>query len=387
MVAFQTRNPMHRIHEELTKRAAEEVDGSLLIHPVVGMTKPGDVDHYTRVRVYRALVENYYDPNRTLLSLLPLAMRMAGPREALWHAIIRRNYGANHFIIGRDHAGPGNDSQGKPFYGPYEAQTMMAQYADEIGVKPVEFKELVYLADEERYEEVNKVPEGAHVFTISGTQVREDYLAKGKLLPEWFTRKETAEILQQMYPPRHKQGVCIWFTGLSGSGKSTTAEMLTSLLLERGRQVTLLDGDVVRTHLSKGLGFSPEDRDTNILRIGFVAGEIARHGGTVICAAISPYRTTRNEARKMVGEERFIEVFVDTPIEVCENARCERPVRPRPPRPDHRLHRRGRSVRSAGQPGDHPGYGGRFDAEENARKIIAYLEERGFLHRRMANGQ
>jgi sulfate adenylyltransferase len=317
VVAFQTRNPMHRIHEELTKRAAEEVGGSLLIHPVVGMTRPGDVDHYTRVRVYRALVDNYYDQQSTVLSLFPLAMRMAGPREALWHAIIRRNYGANHFIVGRDHAGPGNDSQGRPFYGPYEAQEMVAQYSSEIGVKPVEFKELLYLPDENRYEEVNKVPEGAKVFTISGTQVREQYLAKGKLLPEWFTRKETAEILQQMYPPRHRQGFCIWFTGLSGAGKSTTAEILTSLLLERGRQITLLDGDVVRTHLSKGLGFSPEDRDTNILRIGFVASEIVRHGGAVICAAISPYRATRNEVRKMVGEN-FFETFVDTPIEVCE---------------------------------------------------------------------
>ena len=260
VVAFQTRNPMHRIHEELTKRAAEEVDGSLLLHPVVGMTKPGDVDHYTRVRIYRALAEHYYDPNRTLLSLLPLAMRMAGPREALWHAIIRRNHGANHFIVGRDHAGPGKDSQGKPFYGPYEAQEMVAQYGQELGVKPVAFKELVYLPDEDRYEEAHEVPEGARVFNISGTQVRDDYLAKGKLLPEWFTRQETAEILQEMYPPRHKQGVCIWFTGLSGSGKSTTAEVLTSLLLERGRQITLLDGDVVRTHLSKGLGFCGRPR-------------------------------------------------------------------------------------------------------------------------------
>ncbi|MEN6394830.1 MAG: sulfate adenylyltransferase, partial [Anaerolineaceae bacterium] len=250
VVAFQTRNPMHRIHEELTKRAAEEVNGSLLIHPVVGMTKPGDVDHYTRVRVYRALVENYYDQSKTLLSLLPLAMRMAGPREAIWHAIIRRNYGANHFIIGRDHAGPGTDSHGKPFYGPYEAQAMLEQYAAELGVTPIEFKNLVYLADEERYEDETKVPEGAKVYSISGTQVRDEYLAKGMTLPEWFTRKETAEILTQMYPPRHKQGVCIWFTGLSGSGKSTTAEILTSLLLERGRQVSLLDGDVVRTHLS-----------------------------------------------------------------------------------------------------------------------------------------
>jgi sulfate adenylyltransferase len=318
VVAFQTRNPLHRIHEELTKRAAAEVNGSLLIHPVVGMTKPGDVDHYTRVRTYRALVDNYYDSKSTLLSLLPLAMRMAGPREALLHAIIRRNHGANHFIIGRDHAGPGKDSQGNPFYGPYEAQALMAQYSEELGVKPVEFKELLYLPDEDRYEEADKVPEGAKILSISGTQVRDDYLAKGVTLPEWFTRKETAEILQQMYPPRHKQGVCLWFTGLSGAGKSTTAEVLTSLLLERGRQITILDGDVVRTHLSKGLGFSPEDRDTNILRIGFVASEITHHGGTAICAAISPYRATRNEVRKMVGDN-FIEIYVDTPIEVCES--------------------------------------------------------------------
>lgn len=378
VVAFQTRNPMHRIHEELTKRAADEIGGSLLIHPVVGLTKPGDVDHYTRVRVYRALYEHYYDHERTLLSLLPLAMRMAGPREALWHAIIRRNYGANHLIIGRDHAGPGNDSQGRPFYGPYEAQEMVAQYSDEVGVTPVEFKELVYLADEERYEEINQVPEGAKVFSISGTQVRDDFLAKGKLLPEWFTRRETAEILQQMYPPRHKQGVCIWFTGLSGAGKSTTAEILTSLLLERGRQVTLLDGDVVRTHLSKGLGFSREDRDTNILRIGYVASEIAHHGGWVICAAISPYRATRNEVRKMVGEERFVEVFVDTPIEVCE----QRDVKG--------LYARARRGQLTGFTGVDDPYEEpvnpeitlntvNADAAQNAHKIVTYLEERGFL--------
>lgn len=377
VVAFQTRNPMHRIHEELTKRAAEEVDGALLVHPVVGMTKPGDVDHYTRVRTYRALVENHYDPQRTLLSLLPLAMRMAGPREALWHAIIRRNHGATHLIIGRDHAGPGNDSQGKPFYGPYEAQALVAQYSNEVGVEPVEFKELVYLPEDERYEEINKIPEEANVLTISGTQVREDYLAKGKLLPEWFTRQETAEILQQMYPPRHKQGFCIWFTGLSGSGKSTTAEILTSLLLERGRQITVLDGDVVRTHLSKGLGFSREDRDTNILRIGFVAGEIARHGGPVICAAISPYRAARNEARKMVGDN-FIEVFVDTPIEVCE----QRDVKG--------LYARARRGQITGFTGVDDPYEApanpeitldtiNNDAATNARYILAYLEERGFI--------
>ncbi len=378
VVAFQTRNPMHRAHEELTKRAAEEVGGTLLLHPVVGMTRPGDVDHYTRVRVYRTLAENYYDPKRTLLSLLPLAMRMAGPREVLWHAIIRRNHGATHLIVGRDHAGPGNDSRGKPFYGPYEAQAMMEQYSDEIGVKPVEFKEMIYLVDEDRYEEQGKIPENAKVLNLSGTQVREDYLAKGKPLPAWFTRPETAEILGQVYPARHKQGFCIWFTGLSGAGKSTTAEIVTSLLLERGRQITVLDGDVVRTHLSKGLGFSREDRDTNILRIGFVAGEIARHGGTVICAAISPYRTTRNEARKMVGEDRFIEVFVDTPIEVCE----QRDVKG--------LYARARRGQITGFTGVDDPYEAPIDPEitlhtveitpeENARKIIAFLEERGFV--------
>jgi sulfate adenylyltransferase len=378
VVAFQTRNPMHRIHEELTKRAAEAVSGSLLIHPVVGMTKPGDVDHYTRVRSYRALVDNYYDRNRTLLSLLPLAMRMAGPREALWHAIIRRNYGATHFIIGRDHAGPGIDSHGKPFYGPYDAQILLEQYSDELGVQPVEFKELAYLADEDRYEEQDKVPDGAEVLKISGTQVRDDYLAKGISLPEWFTRKETADILQQMYPPRHKQGFCIWFTGLSGSGKSTTAEVLTTLILERGRQITVLDGDVVRTHLSKGLGFSKDDRDTNILRIGFVAGEITRHGGCVICAAISPYRSARNEVRKMVGTDHFIEVFVDTPIGVCEE------------RDKKGLYDRARRGLITGFTGVDDPYEAPVDpevtldtvnstVEDNARSIIAFLEEKGFL--------
>lgn len=378
VVAFQTRNPMHRIHEELTKRASEEVNGSLLIHPVVGMTKPGDVDHYTRVRIYRALVENYYDEQRTLLSLLPLAMRMAGPREAIWHAIIRRNYGATHFIIGRDHAGPGKDSNGKPFYGPYDAQILLAQSAAEIGVQPVEFKELVYLADSDSYEEANKVTEGAKIFSISGTQVRDDYLAKGQQLPEWFTRKETSDILQQMYPPRRQQGICIWFTGLSGAGKSTTAEILVSMLLERGRQITLLDGDVVRTHLSKGLGFSREDRDANILRIGFVGSEIARHGGLVITAAISPYRATRNEVRKLVGEERFIEVFVDTPIEVCE----QRDVKG--------MYAKARQGLITGFTGVDDPYETpvnpeitldtvNFTPEQNAVKIIRYLEVHGYL--------
>jgi sulfate adenylyltransferase len=381
VVAFQTRNPLHRIHEELTKRAAAEVQGSLIIHPVVGMTKPGDVDHYTRVRIYKALVDNYYDKDRTTLSLLPLAMRMAGPKEVLLHAIIRRNHGANHFIVGRDHAGPGKDSTGKPFYGPYDAQENMKKYEDELCVKMIPFEELVYLPDEERYVEGKDVPAGARTLNISGTQVRDDYLAKGKLLPEWFTRPETAEILREMYPPRHKQGFCIWFTGLSGAGKSATTQVLTSLLLERGRELAILDGDVVRTHLSKGLGFSKEDRDTNILRIGFVASEIVRAGGAVICAAISPYRATRNEARKMVGDN-FITIYMDTPIEVCE----QRDVKG--------LYAK---ARAAVQEGKHPGFTGVDDPyeppidpeitlkgheatpEENARIVVKYLEDQGYL--------
>ena len=378
VVAFQTRNPLHRSHEELTRRAAELVDGSLLIHPSVGMTKPGDVDHYSRVRIYRSLVERYYDQERTLLSLLPLAMRMAGPREALWHAIIRRNFGASHIIIGRDHAGPGTDSAGKPFYGPYDAQNMAREYAAELGVTPLCFGELLYLPDRDAYVEADRVPEGARVMSLSGTQVRDDYLAHGRPLPEWFTRRETAQVLAQMYPPRHQQGFCLWFTGLSGAGKSTIAEIITVLLLERGRQISVLDGDVVRTHLGKGLGFSRADRDTNILRIGFVAGEIVRHGGVAICAAVSPYRAARNECRALIGGERFVEVFVDTPIEVCE----ERDVKG--------LYRQARQGLLKGFTGIDDPYEApispeltldtiRHTPESNTRQIIAYLEAQGFV--------
>lgn len=317
VVAFQTRNPLHRVHEALTKRAAANVDGVLLLHPVVGMTQPGDVDHYTRVRVYKTLIDNYYEADRSLLSLLPLAMRMGGPREAVWHAIIRRNYGANYLIVGRDHAGPGPDSQGDPFYGPYDAQEMVLRYADEIGVGPVPFTEMVYLEDEDRYEESSKLAPDAKVRKISGTQVREDYLGKGVPLPPWFSRPEVARILADSYPPRHRRGACLWFTGLSGSGKSTTAEHIVNLLLEKGRNVTVLDGDVVRTHLSKGLGFSKADRDTNIRRIGYVAGQIVRHGGMVVCAAISPYRATRHDVRNMVGDG-FLEIHMATPLEFVE---------------------------------------------------------------------
>ncbi len=378
VVAFQTRNPLHRVHEELTKRAAEAVDGVLMIHPVVGLTKPGDVDHYTRVRTYKALADRYYDGDRVLLSLLQLAMRLGGPREAVWHAIIRRNFGASHLIVGRDHAGPGLDSAGNPFYGPYDAQEAVAEHERELGVKMVPFQMVAYLPDEDRYEEMSRIPEGTRTASISGTQVREQYLAAGRPLPGWFTRPEVAEVLAESYPPMHRQGVCVWFTGLSGAGKTATADVLTNLIMEHGRQVTVLDGDVVRTHLSKGLGFSKQDRDTNIRRIGFVAGEIVRHGGIAICAAVSPYIATRNEAREMCGADRFVEVFVDTPLEVAES-------------------RDAKGMYAKARRGEIKGFTGIDDpyepppspeitldtvdcsAEENARRIAAHLVDRGFL--------
>ena len=319
VVAFQTRNPLHRAHEELTKRAMQRLDATLLLHPVVGLTRPGDVDHYTRVRTYKALVDNHYDSDRALLALLPLAMRLAGPREALWHAIIRRNFGANHIIIGRDHASPGVDSRGKPFYDPFEAQEVVQAAAAETGVAAATFSEMVYVPSEKRYMETTELASGAETMSISGTQARRDYLNAGKRLPEWFTRAEVADILSEAYPPRFRQGVCLWFTGLSGAGKTTTVDALSSALMEHGRRVSVLDGDVVRTNLSKGLGFSKEDRDANVLRIAFVASEIARHGGVALCAAISPYRETRERIRRMFPQDQFAEVFVDTPLSVCES--------------------------------------------------------------------
>ncbi len=377
VVAFQTRNPLHRAHEFLTKQASESIGASLLIHPVVGMTKPGDVDHYTRVRCYKTLVDHYYDPHKTVLSLFPLAMRMAGPREAVWHAIMRRNYGANYFIVGRDHAGPGKDSKGQPFYGPYDAQKLLEQYAAEIGVTPVPFQEVVYLADEQRYEAVDKVGSKKYL-SITGTEVREQYLAKGKPLPEWFTRPEVAAILAEVSVPRARQGFCIWFTGLPSAGKSTIADILSILLMERGRQVTMLDGDVVRTQLSKGLGFSKEDRDTNILRIGFVAAEIARQNGVVICAAVSPYRATRNQVRSMFEDGHFITSYVDTPVEVCE----QRDVKGMYAKARKGLIKDFTGVNDPYEPPIDPELTlttTGCSPEDNARKIIAYLQKEGFL--------
>jgi sulfate adenylyltransferase len=317
-VAFQTRNPMHRAHQELTFRAARQVEANLLIHPSVGMTKPGDVDYFTRVRCYELLLPKY--PHGTVkLSLLPLAMRMGGPREAIWHGIIRKNHGCTHFVVGRDHAGPGNDTDGKPFYGPYDAQQLFKKHESDIGVTMVPFNMMVYLEDQDKYVPDNEVPNGSRVLNISGTELRQR-LNEGRDIPNWFTYPEVVQELRRSYPPRHKQGVTIFFTGLSGSGKSTIANVLLTKFLEMGgRPVTILDGDLVRKHLSSELGFSKEHRDINIRRIGYVASEITKNGGIAICAPIAPYEAVRKQVREMIEPVGgFVLVHVATPLETCE---------------------------------------------------------------------
>ena len=318
VIAFQTRNPMHRAHQELTLRAAREVEANLLIHPVVGMTKPGDVDHFTRVRCYEQILKRYPEQT-TALSLLNLAMRMGGPREALWHAIIRKNYGCTHLIVGRDHAGPGRDSKGEDFYGPYDAQELLKEHEEELDISMVPFRLMVYAENKAQYIPIDEKSDDDRVLNISGTELRRR-LQEGLEIPEWFSFPDVVAELRRTHPPRHKQGFTVFFTGLSGSGKSTIANALMVKLMEMGgRPVSLLDGDIVRKNLSSELGFSKEHRDLNIRRIGFVASEITKNGGIAICAPIAPYTATRRAVREaIVPVGGFIEIHVATPLDVCE---------------------------------------------------------------------
>ena len=318
VVAFQTRNPLHRAHQEITFRAAREHEANLLIHPVVGLTKPGDVDHYTRVRCYEQVLKEYPE-QATTLSLLNLAMRMAGPREAVWHGIIRKNYGCTHFIVGRDHAGPGNNSQGEPFYGPYAAQELFREHEHELDITMVPFQEMVYVENRAEYVPVNETTKDDRILNISGTEFRRR-LEQGLDIPDWFSYPDVVDELRKSYPPRHKQGFTVFFTGLSGAGKSTIANALMVKLMEIGsRRLTLLDGDLVRKNLSSELGFSREHRDLNILRIGYVASEITRNGGVAICAPIAPYAATRQKVRQSIEPlGGFLEVFVDASLQICE---------------------------------------------------------------------
>lgn len=374
VVAFQPSSPVHPFHQEMIEHVAADMDGALLVHPVVGMVKPGDVDHYTSVRAFEALNNTLNQRSRSLLALLPLATRMAGPREALWHAIIQRNYGANYLVIGQDHAGAGLDSKDKAFYGPDGAHELVERFSDEVGVGVVRFQEPAGLPQEERNGRFAAALQGSGINSTSRKAALEDS-NKAKSLPEWSAPPETAE----SKPARQSQGVCVWFTGLSGAGKSTTADILTVLLMESGRQVTVLDGDVVRTHLSQGLGFSREDRDINVRRIGFVASEIVRHGGVAVCAAVSPYIASRNQVRSMVGGDCFIEVYVDTPLAVCEE---------RDSKGMYAKARRGEIKGFTGidDPYEPPVHAElnldtvNYTAEDNARLILDHLIEKGLVN-------
>lgn len=318
IVAFQTRNPMHRAHFELTLQASRGLEANLLIQPVVGMTKPGDIDYFTRVKCYEKTL-SHYPEQTTMLNLLPLAMRMGGPKEALWHALIRKNYGCTHFIIGRDHAGPGKDESGEAFYDPYAAQALVNTFSDEIGIEIVPFQEMVFVEELNQYLPVDKVKPGSKTLSISGTEFRRR-LKENIEIPTWFSFPEVIQALRKSYPPRVKQGFTIFFTGLSGSGKSTLANALMIKLMEIGsRKATLLDGDIVRKNLSSELGFSKEHRDINIRRIGFVANEITKHGGIAICAPIAPYEKIREALRASISEHGgFIEIYLSTPLAICE---------------------------------------------------------------------
>jgi sulfate adenylyltransferase len=377
IVAFQTRNPMHRAHVELTRRAAGRAGANLLIHPVVGMTNPGDVDYFSRVRCYEAVLRSY-PPGLAMLSLLPLAMRMAGPREALLHALVRRNYGCTHLIVGRDHAGP-RDEQGKPFYGPYQARDLALAHAEELGIAIVPFDEMVYVADQAEYMEAGEVPEGAKVLNLSGTELRR-LLREGAEIPSWFSYPEVIHELRRTFPPRSRQGYTVFFTGLSGAGKSTIANILMARLMEiDDRPVTLLDGDLVRKNLSSELGFSREHRDLNIQRIGFVASEITKNHGVAICAPIAPYRNTRRQVRDLVGRfGGFVEVYVATPVETCEQ------------RDRKGLYAKARAGLLKGFTGVDDPYEppeqaelridtARLSAEEAAEEVVAFLRADGYL--------
>ncbi len=378
VVAFQTRNPMHRAHVELTMRASAEVAANLLINPSVGMTKPGDVDHYTRVRCYQAVLDRY-PPNQAALALLPLAMRMGGPREAVWHAIIRKNHGCTHLVVGRDHAGPGSDSSGKPFYGPYDAQELLAKHEAELGMSMVDFRMMVYAPDRDEYFPEDQVPADTKTINLSGTELR-DRLATGREIPTWFTYPEVAAELRRTHPSRSTQGFTIFFTGLSGSGKSTIANALLVKLLEMGgRPVTLLDGDLVRKNLSSELGFSKEHRDLNIRRIGYVASEITKAGGIAICAPIAPYDATRKAVRELVSSQGgFVLVHVATPLEVCET------------RDRKGLYAKARAglipeFTGISDPYEEPGDAElvidteAYSPEEAANQVILYLESLGYI--------
>jgi sulfate adenylyltransferase len=317
VVGFHTCKPMHRLHREITLQAAKEAEANILLHPSVGMTKPGDLHYYARVHCYQA-IRHHYPHSMAVLSLLPSAVRMAGPREVLLNAIIRQNYGCSHYIVGPRHAEP-PAGRGKAlcFYPRYAAQELLEAHQDELEIRMVPVREMSYRPDAGKYMPDDSQDSEGIRFTDRDLR---QHLEQSLEIPAWFSYPDVLSALRKVYPPRSKKGITLFFTGLSGSGKSTLAKILYAKFIEEGgRPVTLLDGDVVRLNLSRELGFSREHRNINVRRIGFVASEITKNGGIAICAPIAPYTAMRRDVRETIEQHgAFIEIHVATPLEVCE---------------------------------------------------------------------
>ena len=319
VVAFQTSKPMHRLQREITLKVAKQLQAHILLHPTVGMTKPGDLQYYARVHCYQA-IRQHFPHNLAMLSLLPLAMRMAGPREALWHAIVHQNFGCSHMIVGPKHAGPPPQSEETTFYDSEQSRSLIDEHAGRLEIGIVHIEAHYYVPSSLRFMGISEIEEkGLEAVEYTDAQLKRD-LAIGEEPPDWFSYPEVVAELRNVYPPRNRQGMTLFFTGLSGSGKSTLAKIIYGKLVEGGRRpATLLDGDIVRQNLSSELGFSKVHRDLNIRRIGYVASEITKNGGIAICAPIAPYTETRRAVREMIEDHgAFIEVHVSTPLQECE---------------------------------------------------------------------
>lgn len=322
IVGFQTRNPLHQSHLHVMLKALDKTgnqNAKLLIHPIIGPAQDGDIPYHIRVRCYEKIL-NYFPPGKVKLSLLPYAMRMAGPKEALLHALIRQNYGCTHFIIGRDHAGPSSlTKMGTSFYGPYEAQEFVEKFSKEMSIKIIASPEVVYSPNSKTYTTRLVGQNDDSVLTLSGTKLRSG-LMKGDEIPNWLSFPEVIGELNKYY--NFSRGICIYFTGISGSGKTTIATALKEILNESdhfSRKITLLDGDIIRKYISPELGFTKTDRSINVRRIGYMASLVVLNGGICLCANIAPYEEDRSANRNLISKHgRYVEVYVDTPLEVCE---------------------------------------------------------------------
>ncbi len=378
VLGFHTDEYLHCAHREMVVTAAREAGAAIFLHPVADLSHPGNLDHYTQVRCYQAFTGKF-PHNMITLGLTPYATRKAGPKEALFQAIIRKNYGCSHFMVSEDHADPYlGSNNGKRFYPLGAAQELVAEYADDTGIDMVPQRQMGYLEDKKQYVILDKMGNG-DAATISSQELHRR-LTHDIDIPIWFSYPEIVDELRCAFPPRSKQGFTIFMTGFSGSGKSTIAKVLLVKFMEMcDRPVTLLDGDIVRKNLSSELTFSKEHRNLNITRIGFVASEITKNGGIALCAPIAPYEESRTANRELISQYGgYIEVFVATPLEVCEQ------------RDRKGLYAKARSGKVKGVTGITDPYHPPSKPEltidtseitpmEAVQEILLYLEEQGYI--------